>query len=460
MQRKSLTLFGIVMITVTSVDSIRNLPSTALFGPELIFFFVAAALFFLIPTALVSAELASAYPEEGGVYVWVKRAFGERVGFLAIWLQWTENVVWYPTILSFVAGTLAYLFYPDLANNKYYLIGVIWSVFWGTTFLNLRGLAISTKFSIVCGLLGLFVPMAMIIFFGTLWVAQGHPLQITFHPHDLLPNFSDPTLFISLTGVLLSYSGMELTTVYANQAKNPQRDYPRGLAISAIFISVTLILGSLAIAIIVPQKNLSLVSGIMQAFSDFFQSYHLTFLLPVMAVCIILGALGGISNWTLAPVEGLLITAKDNLLPKFFEKKNRYNSPRNLLLIQGVVVSLISLLFIFMPSINSSYWLINVVASQLYMLMYILMFLAAIYLRFKYPKQHRPFKVFGGKWGLFIVCAFGIISATITFFIGFIPPTNMSIKSVFDYEAIIIALLFIMIVGGWVACRKKTATHH
>jgi amino acid transporter len=129
-QRRVLTMFSIIMITVTSVDSIRNLPATALFGSKLIFFFILAALVFLLPAALVSAELAASWNERGGVYLWVKKAFGPHWGFLAIWFQWVENIIWYPTILSFLAGTLAYIISPTLAANKYYLTAVIWIVFW------------------------------------------------------------------------------------------------------------------------------------------------------------------------------------------------------------------------------------------------------------------------------------------------------------------------------------------
>ena len=122
-KKHALTVFSLTMITVGSVDSIRNLPATALFGSQLIAFFLLGALFFLIPTALVSAELASGWPKQGGIYIWVREAFGKRVGFLAIWLQWIENVIWYPTILSFVAGTVGYLIDPALAQNPYFLLG-------------------------------------------------------------------------------------------------------------------------------------------------------------------------------------------------------------------------------------------------------------------------------------------------------------------------------------------------
>ena len=142
-----LSLFSLVMITVGSVDSVRNLPATALFGSHLIFFFILGAVMFLIPCALVSAELSAAYPKQGGIYVWVREAFGKRFALTAIWFQWIENVIWYPTILSFVAGTLGYLMSPELAQNKWFLLSSILVAFWGATYINYRGMQSSAFFS-------------------------------------------------------------------------------------------------------------------------------------------------------------------------------------------------------------------------------------------------------------------------------------------------------------------------
>jgi len=125
MSRYSLNTFALTMLITGAIDSIRNLPASALFGSTLIFFFIFSAIVFLIPAALVSAELASNISEKGGIYHWVKLAFGERVAFLATWLQWINTIAWFPTILSFIAGTAAYLIDPSLAQNKYYLVSVI-----------------------------------------------------------------------------------------------------------------------------------------------------------------------------------------------------------------------------------------------------------------------------------------------------------------------------------------------
>ena len=238
-KKHALTVFSLTMITVGSVDSIRNLPATAVFGSQLIFFFILGAVFFLIPTALISAELASGWPRQGGIYIWVKEAFGKKAGFLAIWLQWIENVIWYPTILSFVAGTVGYLINPALTNNPYFLWLVILVSFWGATFINLRGMRSSAMFSNICALSGLLLPMALIIGLGAAWVIGGNPMQIHFSAQDLIPHWHDHSIWVSLTAIMMSFCGIEIATVHASDVNNPQRAFPQALTYSVFIILST-----------------------------------------------------------------------------------------------------------------------------------------------------------------------------------------------------------------------------
>ncbi len=443
-QRGSLTVFSLVMITIGSVDSIRNLPTTALFGSSLIFFFLLAAIFFLIPCGLVSAELAAGYPEQGGVYVWVKKAFGQPWGFLAIWFQWIENVFWYPTILSFTAATIGYVIAPQLAQNKIFLISVILIAFWGATLINLRGMKSSARFSNFCAVAGLLVPMTVIIALGISWVATGHHLQVNLSPHSLIPNFHESTMWVSLTGIILSFCGIEIATVHAQDVKDPQRGFPKALMFSTFFILITLILGALAIAVVIPAGKISLVSGIMQAFSIFFAAYHLEWLLPIMALSLVIGSMGGVSNWIIAPTKGLLVAAKDGNLPEHFAAENRHGAPQRLLIYQAIIVTLLTSVFLLMPSVNGSYWLLTALAAQLYMLMYLLMFAAGIWLRFKDPEHARPFKVAGGKLGMCIIGGMGMLGSLITVIVGFIPPSNIKVGGTAHYETLLIFGLAIM----------------
>ncbi|MCP4474458.1 MAG: amino acid permease [Gammaproteobacteria bacterium] len=436
--RKVLSLFSLAMITIGSVDSVRNLPTTALFGAALIFFFAIAALTFLVPAGLVSAELASAWPKQGGVYAWVKEAFGECFGFLAIWFQWVENIIWYPTILSFIAGTIAYLISPNLMHNRLYLVSIIIIVFWAVTWINVRGIKTSAHFAAFCTIFGLVIPMMLIILLGAIWVAMGKPLQISFGAQQLLPNLRDPNLLVSLTAVVLCYCGIEISTAHAHEVKNPQRDFPKALIFSVLFIFITMVLGGLAIAVVLPRHQISLVAGLIQAFSAFLSAYHIGWLTPFMAVFIVIGGLGGISNWVIAPIKGMVVAFRDIDFPiKQLSSQNAQGAPAVLLWLQALVVTLVTSVFLFMPSINSAYWMLTAVASQLYMVMYIMMFAAGIWLRYKHRNTIRAYKVPGGNYGMWFIATIGIIASAFTFGISFHPPGGMGITDALHYEEMI-----------------------
>jgi len=220
---------------------------------------------------------------------------GRKAGFLAIWLQWIENVIWYPTILSFVAGTVGYLIHPQLASNPYFLWVVVVASFWGVTLINLRGMRSSALFSNLCALSGLILPMTFIIGLGALWVFAGHPIQIQFDLPSILPHWHDHQMWVSLTAIMLSFCGIEIATVHANDVADPQRTFPKALVYSVAIILSTLILGSLAIAVVLPQSEINLVAGIMQAFDAFFAQYHLLWLMPLIAVMLVMGGLKSVN---------------------------------------------------------------------------------------------------------------------------------------------------------------------
>ena len=436
--RRTLGIFSIAMITAGSVDSIRNLPATALFGSSVIFFFGLAALLFLLPCALVAAELGSTTPDDRGVYSWVKNAFGLRAGFLAIWFQWVENLFWYPTILSFIAGTIGFLISPQLAHNQYYLMTVILVAFWGMTILNLFGMKSSANFANFCSLAGLILPMCLIIALGVAWIAEGHPIQTSFHFDDMLPH-PNSGMWVALTGIILSYCGMEIACVHSGEVKDPQTNYPKAMLLATILIFFTLLFGSLAIAIVLPQQQISLVAGIMQAFSAFFSAYHLVWILPLIALMLVIGGLGGVNNWLIAPTRGLQIAMRDGSFAKIWHAQNKFGAPYALLIVQGIIASIVSSAFLLMPSVNGAYWLLTALASILYMLMYLYMFAAGIKLRYvKNLGRKKGFMIPGGNWGMWIVGITGLIGSLGGLIIGFVPPSNINIGSVWHYEMLLI----------------------
>lgn len=420
---EKISVLALVLLITGAIDSIRNLPATALFGSSLIFFFIFSAIVFLIPVALVSAELSSTWSdEEGGIYSWVRNAFGSRFAFFTIWLQWINTMVWYPTILSFIAGTLAYLIDPELAQNKFYLISVILVTFWSLTFLGLKGIRASAAFASFCALIGMIVPMAFIIFLALFWFLKGNPIAIDLSFKSLIPHWQNTQSWVSLTAIMTSFLGMELAAVHVRNVQNPQRNFPRAMLFSVILILTTMILGSLAIAIVLPQQEISLVHGVMQAFTNFFKAYHLMALMPVMVFLLLLGSLGSMVNWIISPAKGLLLAADNGILPHGLYRLNQHGVASRILVLQAVLVTLLCSGFLLFPTVNAIYWLFTALSTELYIMMYIMMFIAAIRLKAKYRHLPRPFAIPGGQVGYYFTCGLGLLGCLITLVVGFFPP--------------------------------------
>lgn len=433
MAQKKLPLFSLILLIVAAIDSIRNLPASALFGSALIFFFIFSAIVFLIPTSLVAAELSATFPEKGGVYHWVKTAFGEKWAMLAIWLQWINTMVWYPTILSFIAGTASYLINPELAQNKWYLISCILIVFWGITLVNLKGIHMSARINSFCGLIGTIFPMLFLITLGAVWVFNGHPLQINLHADSLFPSLTNSTNWIALIAIMASFLGIELAGVHVNDIRDPQRNFPKAVMISSLFLLLSMVLGSLSIAFVLPEKEINLVAGVIQVFNSLFASFGMTGLTPVLAVLIVVGSIGGITNWLISPAKGLMHAAEFGYMPAFFMRKNKHGIAQNILIGQAVLVSLLCLIFLLVPSVNAFYWFLTALSTELYMIMYILMFFAALRLHYKYVDRPKAFKIPGKQYGMWITCLLGLFGCLCTIAVSFFPPDNVNVGSHMRY---------------------------
>ncbi len=452
---RTLSVFLLAMINVSAICSIKNWPLTAEFGFSSIFYFIIAALAFFVPMSLVSAELASGWPKRGGVYVWVREAFGHRSAFLASWLFWINNVVWYPTILSFIAATIAYCIDPALAQNTTYMFSVIFITFWATTAVNLRGMKTSGWISTIGAVFGTLIPGTVIIVLGCMWYFSGKPIQIEFTMDSFLPNLSSPSQLAFLAGVLLGLAGMEMSAVHAREVKDPRKNFPKAILLSALIIIVLSVLGTLAIAIVIPQSEISLVSGGLEAIAFFLRSYGLGWSVPLVSFLIAVGALGQMSTWTVGPTKGLLAAAQDGDLPPVLHKMNKKNMPVAMMIFQGIFVSILATIFLLMPDISASFWLLLALTSQLYLLMYVLMFASAIRLRHKSPNVDRPYKIPGGLPGIWIVGGVGFLSALACIILGFFPPEQIETGNSTFYVSFLLIGMVTMCLAPYIILKFK-----
>lgn len=452
--RKVLGAFTLAMIAIAAIISLRNLPLTASYGLGSVFFYVVAGIAFLIPTALVAAELATTWPETGGLYAWVKEAFGPEYGFLAAWLEWVMNTVWNPTAVSFIAATIAYIISPQMVHNNVFIFVVMLVVFWGATVANFFGMKTSGLISSVGVIAGTIIPGIIIIGLGALWLIKGEPSQISFATKNLIPAMHlDNLVFFS--GVLLGLAGMEVAAFHASEAKNPTRDYPKAILFATIVILLVFIFGTLSIAIVVPHAKISLVAGLMQALDAFLDPLHLNWLTEVIGGLIVIGTLAMLSTWLVGPSQGLLATAQNGDLPRIFSKTNKHGMPIPILIFQALIGTALATIFLFSKNVSSSYWMLTDLTAQLTTLIYLLMFSAGIYLRYKQKDKVRPYKVPGGNIGMWIVAGLGILASLFALFIGFVPPAQFKTSNIVFYEAFLIIGIIVLSVPPFIFIRLK-----
>jgi glutamate:GABA antiporter len=445
--------FSLVMLIVAAIDSIRTLPTTAFFGSSLIFYYFLSSVLFLFPVALISAEFASRNSEEGGVFNWIRQAFGDRIGVLAIWLQWINTMVWYPTMLLFISGTTTYLVNASFAGNKMYLLLTSLTTFWLLTFLNLKGIQVSVKINSLCGLIGTLLPMGILIFLGICWILSGNSCVVSFSWKDLIPSTTFINSSNAIVTIMASFLGMELAGVHIRDIHNPQKNFPIAIGYSVLILLTTLVLGSLSIAAVVPQEDIRFVDGVMQTFTLFLSTFKLTFFVPLLAFLIILGSTGGSVNWLLSPAKGLMQAAEKGFLPLYFLHKNRHGVAYRILILQAVVVSIFCCAMHFVQSANTYYWFLMALSTGLYMLMYILLFLAAL-------KLKRPNSGYRIPMGIRTVsCIAGLVACVMTIIVGFQPAPGTVIESKINYSMKVIAgflLMLLPVLLLWQYQRKQS----
>ncbi|NGX37833.1 MAG: Glutamate/gamma-aminobutyrate antiporter [Chlamydiae bacterium] len=455
-QKKSLNTFLLTGIFISTILSIRNWPLCAQYGLSSLVMILVAFAAFLIPVALVSAELATGWPEKGGIFSWIREAFGYKWGFAATWFVWISNVVWYPTILAFIGASITYCFSSRLAANPVFLFFMIVICFWVILYLNLKGTKISGLISSVCLFLGTIIPGALIILFACIWIFSGHESQMTLSASKIMPKITGINDLVFFAGLLLGFSGMEMPAVHVNEVDNPKRNFPRAIFLSSIVIIVLSILGTFSIGVIIPQENINLVTAPLDAIAFFLNKQNLSWVISPMVLLIAIGAFGGVSTWVMGPSKSLLEAAKHCRLPAFVTKTNDKGMPFGIFMIQGVVVTLFSFIFLIMPDLNSSFWILTALTSQLYLIGYLFLFTAAIYLRYKRPEVKRKFTVSKSNAGMWFVCGVGILSSFFTLMIGFFPPSQISMGSQTFYVSFLIAGIGIFSIIPFLLSRGHT----
>ena len=459
-----LSVMTLAIMNVTAVVSLRGLATEAIYGLQSAFYYLFAAIVFLIPTAMVAAELAAMFSgKQGGVFRWVGEAFGARFGFLAIWLQWIQSTIWYPTVLTFGAVSIAYIGVNPatdaaLASNRLFTLVVVLAIYWIATFISLKGLGWVGKVSKIGGVIGTIIPAAILIILAAIYLISGGKNNLNMH-ESFFPNLANFDNLVLASSIFLFYAGMEMMGIHVMEVDNPKRNYPRAIIIGSLVTVVIFILGTFALGIIVPAKDISLTQTLLIGFDSYFKYLHMSWMGPIIAIALVFGVLAGVLTWVAGPSKGIFTVGRAGYLPPFFQKTNKDGVQRNILLVQGVIVTILGLLFVVMPSVQSFYQILSQLTVLLYLIMYMLMFAAAITLRYKLPTMERPFRLGAkGNGVMWILGGLGFCGSLLAFVLSFIPPSQISVGSnkVWFLVLIIGAIIFVGIPFIIYANRKPS----
>ncbi len=438
-KKKSSTAFKLSVVTlaimnVTAVVSLRGLASEAVYGLSSAFYYLFAAIVFLIPTALVAAELAAMFSDkQGGVFRWVGEAFGARTGFLAIWLQWIESTIWYPTVLTFGAVSIAFIGLDAttdaaLASNKMFTLVVVLAIYWVATFIALKGLSWVGKISKWGGMIGTIIPAALLIIMGVVYLISGGHNHLDMS-QSFIPDLSKLDNIVLASSIFLFYAGMEMMGIHVMDVNDPSRNYPKAIIMGSLATVAIFILGTFALGVIIPASQINLTQSLLIGIDRYLSYFHLSWVSPIFAIALMFGVLAGVLTWVAGPSKGIFAVGKAGYLPPFFQRANKIGVQRNILLIQGALVTLLSLLFVVMPSVQSFYQILSQLTVLLYLIMYMLMFAAAIVLRYKMRDTPRPFKLGRGNGLMWLLGLMGFFGSLLAFVLSFIPPSQISTGS-------------------------------
>lgn len=441
--RRQLNSRDLVLMYVAAILSPRWIAFAAAAGPASLTLWIAAGLFFFVPQALCVTALSSAFPQEGGLYTWAKRAFGDFHGFVAGWCYWVNNLFYYPSLALATAGMGLYIFgtkYAHLEQSRAY--GLIGS-------LVLIGIAVaasvvgwrSGKWLQNLGGAANWLPIVFLLLIAVLTVMRfgpANPISLG----SLLPRLSDLALVLAFSKLCFAFAGFELAPIVSEEIVEPRRTIPRAIFLSAISIAFVYLAGTLALLVALPTAETSIVTGINQAVTTAGSRVGLDYLGAPTALLMWVAGLGALVAWFAGNGRLLFVAGLDRYLPPAFTRIHpRWNTPSLALLVQGALAIVFTVLATGGSSVKNAYLFFADFTLVLYFIPYLYMFASGIVLRREVERAPGSVPIPGGTAGNVIVNVVGFLVTALAIVLSCIPPADEERKS----------LRVLLLVGGAIA---------
>jgi amino acid transporter len=442
--RRVLGLWDIVFFTVVAVTGLRWIPRGARADAPAMALSVLAWLSFFVPLALAVSVLARKYPEQGGIYAWVHRAFGPFASALCGWCLWVNNLFYFPSLLLFAAANAAAMFgdfSPGLGDNRLFSTIFVLGFLWFTVGISIQGFEAGRWLQNV-GVIGTWVPVALLIV-GAAVVAGSTGSETSFTPAAMMPS-GDVFGIISLwSGFCFAFAGFEIGAFASQEIRNPERTLPRGIAISGLIVTLIYIAGTAAVLIIVPADVLAERSGIADAVDSAATRIGLPAVGPLTAFLLSASAIAGCASWMAGSARVAYAAAREGQWPaRLGALHPRYRTPHVALLAQGVIATLIFLSSLFLTigggttTVQESYDILVNLTIVVYFVPYLFLFWG-LWRLLKGPEL---------TLGLRLAGFAGLAATAISMVLVFVPPAGTT--NVLNYEVNLVWQTAAVMAGG------------
>jgi len=405
-----MTLFSICAIIV-----LDTLGASASIGASTIAWYVLTLVLFFIPYGLITAELGSTYPGQGGIYVWIRRAFGEKWAARTTWYYWINVALWMPSVYVLFAGVFSQLFFPDLSLPWLIVIGIVMT--WVTVLVGIVTLEVGKWVpnlgAILKAVLILVLGIGGIVF----TIRHGVANDLSFKA--ILPTWDAGLAFLPV--IVYNFLGFELMSGAGEEMKNPGRDIPRSIITSGALIAFFYLFATVGMLMSVPLDQLGLVSGIVDTLKVVLGSSTVaTVLVTILGIGALYTFFANMVTWTMGANRTAAQAAEEGTLPVVFGQLHPVNkTPVGAYLITGAVSTLVVIVYGFMAGSNEElFWTLFAFSSIIFLLPYLMLFPTFLKLRATDPHSPRPYKFPGGKsfaWIMSIVCMLFVIQAIVFF---------------------------------------------
>lgn len=460
--RKTMGFWDVLLFNIATVLGPRWIAAAGHNGTSSISLWALAAVFFFVPGALVINELSSRFPEEGGLYVWAKEAFGDFHGFVAGWTYWIYTVFYFPGLLLASASMAAYIIGPQgsaLSQERAFQLWVSLALLFVAVAMNLIGLHIG-KWLQNAGGVGTYLPLMILVVVGAIWAIR-HGSVTHFTAHNMLPAWDWDTVNF-WSQIAFAFTGLELVSAMSEEVRDPRRTLPRAVFGAGALIAFIYIAGTFAALALVPAADLDPQSGVFHAITVGSVAMKVGFLGILAAVLVTIGNAGGVGSTVAGIARVPFVVGIDRYLPAAFGKIHpRWKTPWVSILVQGGLSGAILLISQINDTTRGAYQFLIDAAIILYFIPFLYMFAAVIRLGRRPDRAANPHAVLvpGGQLGIWICGSLGFLVVLLGIAVSLVPPGDSSSKLSFELKLIGGTLVSILIglVLYWRGARAKTA---